>query len=40
MEHLLARTGFEVQAVYGDFFGGELQDNSAEMVWVAKNIQS
>jgi SAM-dependent methyltransferase len=40
MEHLLARTGFEVQAVYGDFFGGELQDNSSEMVWVSRKIQS
>jgi hypothetical protein len=39
MEHLLARTGFEVQAVYGNFFAGELDDESSEMVWVArKNV--
>jgi SAM-dependent methyltransferase len=36
MEHLLARTGFRAEAVYGDFFGGELTDGSSEMVWVAQ----
>jgi SAM-dependent methyltransferase len=36
MEHLLARTGFEVEAVYGDFFKHELQDDSPDMVWVAR----
>jgi len=35
MEHLLARTGFEIQAVYGDFFKNELKDNSSDMIWVA-----
>jgi len=35
VEHLLARTGFAVQALYGDFFRGELRDDSSEMVWVA-----
>jgi ubiquinone/menaquinone biosynthesis C-methylase UbiE len=35
MEHLLARAGFEVEAVYGDFSRHELQDDSSEMVWVA-----
>ena len=35
MEHLLARTGFEIQAVYGDFFKGDLQDDSLDMIWVA-----
>lgn len=39
MEHLLARTGFEVQALYGDFSRQELQDNSLEMVWVARARQ-
>jgi ubiquinone/menaquinone biosynthesis C-methylase UbiE len=34
MEHLAARTGFEVQALYGDFFKGELTDQSTEMIWV------
>jgi hypothetical protein len=36
MEHLLALTGFEVEAVYGDFFKGELVDESEEMIWIAK----
>lgn len=35
VEHLLARSGFLVQARYGDFFQGELSDESAEMIWVA-----
>jgi SAM-dependent methyltransferase len=36
MEHLLARIGFVVEAVYGNFFRQELQDDSSEMVWVAE----
>ena len=36
MEHLLGRVGYVVQAVYGDFFRNALQDNSSEMVWVAR----
>lgn len=36
MEHLLARTGFEVEAVYGDFFAAPFDDQSVEMVWVAR----
>lgn len=36
MEHLLARAGFAVRAVYGDFFRGELRDGSSEMIWVAR----
>jgi ubiquinone/menaquinone biosynthesis C-methylase UbiE len=36
MEHLLARVGFVVEAVYGDFFRQALQDESTEMVWVAR----
>ena len=36
MEHLLARTGFEVEALYGDCFGEEFGDTSPEMVWVAR----
>ena len=35
MEHLLARTGFKVEALYGDFFRQELQDTSPDMIWVA-----
>jgi len=37
MEHLLALTGFEVEAVQGDFFQAELTDESKDMVWVARN---
>jgi ubiquinone/menaquinone biosynthesis C-methylase UbiE len=36
MEHLLTLTGFEVQALYGDFFRHELTDESEGMIWVAK----
>jgi ubiquinone/menaquinone biosynthesis C-methylase UbiE len=36
MQHLLERTGFVVEAVYGDFSCGELQDDSSEMVWLAR----
>ena len=36
MEHLFARAGFEVEALYGDFFGGAFQSTSPEMVWVAR----
>lgn len=35
MEHLLARVGFTIEAVYGDFFRNPLADKSAEMVWIA-----
>jgi ubiquinone/menaquinone biosynthesis C-methylase UbiE len=35
MEHLLERTGFVIESVYGDFFRNKLQDDSSEMVWVA-----
>ena len=37
MEHLLARTGLEVMALYGDFFLGALTDESSEMIWAARN---
>jgi len=37
MEHLLARVGFEIEAVYGDFYRGELRDESTDMVWVARD---
>lgn len=40
MEHALARAGFEVQAVYGDFYRGELRAESSEMIWVAVNTAS
>ena len=36
MEHLLARAGFEIEALYGDHYGGPFEDTSPEMVWVAR----
>jgi SAM-dependent methyltransferase len=36
MEHLLAREGFEIEAVYGDFFRHELQNESPSMIWVVR----
>jgi SAM-dependent methyltransferase len=35
MEHLLARVGFSMNAVYGDFFRHPLDDKSSNMIWVA-----
>jgi ubiquinone/menaquinone biosynthesis C-methylase UbiE len=35
MEHLLARAGFEVEAIYGNFYREKLQDTSTDMIWVA-----
>ncbi len=35
MEHVLRRAGFEVEAVYGDFFRNPLEDKSPAMIWVA-----
>jgi len=35
MKHLFARAGFEVEALYGDFFQHELQNTSPDMIWVA-----
>lgn len=37
MEHLFARTGFDVESVYGDFFRQALHDDSTDMVWVARS---
>jgi hypothetical protein len=34
MEHLLARCGFNLLALYGDFEHSPLQNDSSEMVWV------
>jgi ubiquinone/menaquinone biosynthesis C-methylase UbiE len=36
VEHLMARVGFEVCATYGDFFGHPLDDDGAQMIWVAR----
>jgi SAM-dependent methyltransferase len=36
LEHLLARAGFRVSALYGDFTPSPLQDNSSELIFVAE----
>ena len=36
MEHLLARAGFTVEALYGDFSRQPLHDESSEMIWVVR----
>lgn len=38
MEHVLARAGFELEALYGDFLGNPLTDGSSETIWVAKPV--
>ena len=38
MEHLVRRAGYEIEAVYGDFTGRDLDDESEEMIWVLKRI--
>lgn len=35
MEHLLARAGYVLNAVYGDFLRSDLGESSREMVWAA-----
>jgi ubiquinone/menaquinone biosynthesis C-methylase UbiE len=36
MEHLLARAGFEVESLYGDFDERPLDETCREMIWVAR----
>lgn len=36
MEHLLSRTGFEVETLYGWFDGRPVQEDSSELVWVTR----
>ena len=36
LEHLLARTGFQIEALYGDFQRGPLTADSGDMIFVAK----
>jgi len=36
MEHLLARAGFDVEAVYGDFDERPLTEGCDEMIWVGR----
>lgn len=38
VEHLLARVGLSVEAVYGDFFRNPLNDMSPGMIWVARKV--
>jgi hypothetical protein len=35
LEHLLARSGFEITALYGDFDATPFADNSPEMIFIA-----
>ena len=35
MEHLLARVGFCIGGVYGDFYRNPLEDKSSNMIWFA-----
>jgi len=37
MEHLLKRTEYTIEAVYGDFFRSPLTNESDQMLWVAKH---
>ena len=39
VEHLLARCGFQLEAVYGNFDSSPLGDASPEMIFVAKVAQ-
>jgi len=36
LQQLLAQSGFETNAIYGDFVGNPLDDDSREMIWVAR----
>ncbi len=36
IEHLLARAGYEVEALYGDWDRGPFAENGQEMIWVAR----
>ncbi len=36
MEHLLELSGFTLEAVYGDFDGGEVTEQSDDLVWIAR----
>ena len=40
MEHLLARVGFCIDDVYGDFFRNSLADKSSSMIWIAHKPKS
>jgi len=36
MEHLLKRTGYKIEAVYGDFHKTALTDESDQMIWITR----
>jgi ubiquinone/menaquinone biosynthesis C-methylase UbiE len=36
VEHLLKRAGLEFEHVYGNFYRQELQDDSTDMIWLAR----
>jgi SAM-dependent methyltransferase len=38
LEHLLARCGFKVKAVFGDYNRSPLTDQSAEMIFIAERV--
>jgi ubiquinone/menaquinone biosynthesis C-methylase UbiE len=40
MEHLLARVGFSLDDLYGDFFQNQLNDKSSNMIWIAHKPES
>lgn len=39
MAHLFRAAGFEMEALYGDFFRNELSEDSSEMIWLARPSQ-
>ncbi|MEX2431439.1 MAG: class I SAM-dependent methyltransferase [Dehalococcoidia bacterium] len=38
MEHLLELCGFHVEDIYGDFDGGDVTEDSDDLVWVARRV--
>ena len=36
LQRLLAQSGFETDAIYGDFNGSPFDENADEMIWIAK----
>ena len=38
MEHLLELCGFDLEAVYGDFDGGPVTQDTDDLVWVARAV--
>ena len=39
MEHLLELSGFEVEAVYGDFDGNEITEQSDDLIFIARKAR-